>query len=179
LGIGLTLVRRLTEMHGGTVEASSAGMGQGTEVVVRLPTVGGGGRNQKSIAAGGGGTAARGMRVLVVDDNVDSAESLGMMLTLTGHEIKTAHDGAAAVEVAREFRPDVILLDIGLPKLNGYDACRRIREAPWSAGTTIIALTGWGQEEDRKRSAEAGFDHHLVKPVDAADLTSLLSGRSR
>ena len=99
-----------------------------------------------------------------------------MMLKLMGNETHTAHDGLAAVAAAEEFRPDVILLDIGLPKLNGYDACRRIREQPWSKGTVIVALTGWGQEEDRRRSQEAGFDHHLVKPVDVNDLSKLLAG---
>ena len=113
-------------------------------------------------------------RILVVDDNHDSAMSLGMMLKLMGNETHTAHDGLAAVEAAEKIRPDMILLDIGLPKLNGYDACRRIREQPWSKGIVIVALTGWGQEEDRRRSHEAGFDHHLVKPVEIAALEMLL-----
>jgi CheY-like chemotaxis protein len=115
----------------------------------------------------------------VVDDNRDAAESLGMMLTLMGNEVRTAHDGIAAVDVAGEYRPDLILLDIGLPKLNGYDACRRIRGEPWANGTVIVALTGWGQEEDRRRSQEAGFDHHLVKPVEVNDLTKLLAQGQR
>jgi CheY-like chemotaxis protein len=113
-------------------------------------------------------------RILVVDDNHDSAISLGMMLNLMGNETFTAHDGLAAVEAADQFRPDMILLDIGLPKLNGYDACRLIREQPWSRRIVIVALTGWGQEEDRRRSQEAGFDHHLVKPVEIAALEALL-----
>ena len=111
----------------------------------------------------------------MVDDNHDSATSMCMMLDLMGNETHTAHDGLAAVEAAEEFRPDMILLDIGLPKLNGYDACRRIREQPWSKGMVIVALTGWGQDEDRRRSQEAGFDHHLVKPVDAAEIIRLLA----
>ncbi|MBX9582114.1 MAG: response regulator [Gemmataceae bacterium] len=115
-------------------------------------------------------------RVLVVDDNRDGAASLAMMLKLLGNETRTAHDGLEAVDVAAAFRPDVILLDVGMPKLNGYDACRRIRGQPWARGAVIVACTGWGQDEDRRRSAEAGFDHHLVKPVDPQALMKLLAG---
>jgi PAS domain S-box-containing protein len=173
LGIGLTLVRRLTEMHGGTVQAHSEGPGKGSEFIVRLPVLKA--NPQTATVQGDGGVAATAKRrILVVDDNQDSAISLGMMLRLMGNEIQTAHDGLAAVEAAREFRPDMILLDIGLPKINGYDACRRIREQPWSRGMVIVALTGWGQEEDRRRSREAGFDHHLVKPVEIDALRTLL-----
>ncbi len=106
----------------------------------------------------------------MVDDNRDAATSLIMMLSLLGHDTRMAHDGGEAVELAEEFRPDLVLLDIGLPKLNGYDACRRIRQEPWGQGMVIVAATGWGQEEDRRRSREAGFDHHMVKPVDLAAL---------
>jgi CheY-like chemotaxis protein len=173
LGIGLTLVRRLTEMHGGTVQAHSEGPGKGSEFIVRLPVLKA--NPQTATVQGDGGVAATAKRrILVVDDNQDSAISLGMMLRLMGNEIQTAHDGLAAIEAAREFRPDMILLDIGLPKINGYDACRRIREQPWSRGMVIVALTGWGQEEDRRRSREAGFDHHLVKPVEIDALRTLL-----
>ena len=114
----------------------------------------------------------------MVDDNQDSAISLGMMLKLMGNVIQTAHDGLAAVSAAEQFRPDLILLDIGLPKLNGYDVCRRIRKQEWSNGMVIVALTGWGQEEDRRRSQEAGFDLHLVKPVEIMAIQQLLSDRS-
>jgi CheY-like chemotaxis protein len=114
-------------------------------------------------------------RILVVDDNKDSASSLSLMLKIMGNETKSVFDGLAAVEAAGEFLPEIILLDIGLPKLNGYDACRAIREQPWSEGMYIIALTGWGQDEDRRRSAEAGFDHHLVKPVEMAILQKLFA----
>ena len=175
LGIGLTLVRRLVEMHGGTVEARSDGPGRGSEFIVRLPVLKVA-QQAAPVLGGESATATARRRILVVDDNRDSAISLGMMLKLMGNETHTAHDGLAAVAAAEEFRPDVILLDIGLPKLNGYDACRRIREQPWSKGTVIVALTGWGQEEDRRRSQEAGFDHHLVKPVDVNDLIKLLAG---
>jgi CheY-like chemotaxis protein len=115
-------------------------------------------------------------RILVVDDNTDASSTLAMLLKLTGNDVETAHDGLAAIEAAERFRPDVMLLDIGLPKLSGYDACRRIREQPWGRDILLIAATGWGQEDDRRQSTEAGFDHHLVKPVDFATLTKLLEG---
>jgi CheY-like chemotaxis protein/anti-sigma regulatory factor (Ser/Thr protein kinase) len=175
LGIGLTLVRRLIEMHGGTVEARSDGPGRGSEFTVRLPLMEEGVVGHQSPATINGPAATSKRRILIVDDNQDSAMSLGMMLDLMGNDTCTAHDGLAAVEAAAEFRPDLILLDIGLPKLNGYDACCRIREQPWSKGMVIVALTGWGQEEDRRRSAAAGFDHHMVKPVEVGALEKLLA----
>ena len=116
-----------------------------------------------------------GHRLLVVDDNRDGAASLAVLLALTGHDARTAHDGIEGVELAEAFRPDLIGLDIGLPKLNGLDACRRIREKAWAKDVVIVAATGWGQDEDRRRSKEAGCDHHLVKPVDAAELGRLLA----
>lgn len=174
LGIGLSLVRRLVEMHGGTVEAHSDGPGHGSEFTVRLPVAKSAPQTAPLQGEENPGAAVR-RRILVVDDNQDSAESLEMLLQLMGNDTQTAHDGLAAVEAAEQFRPDVILLDIGLPKLNGYDACRRIREQPWSRSMEIVALTGWGQEEDRRRSKEAGFDHHMVKPVDLAILKNLLA----
>ena len=119
------------------------------------------------------------LRILIVDDNRDGADSLGMMLRIMGNDTRTAYDGQEAVDVAEAFRPDVVLLDIGLPKLNGYEACRRIREQPWGKSMVLIALTGWGQEEDRRRSHEAGFDHHLVKPVDPAALENCWPGCRR
>jgi CheY-like chemotaxis protein len=115
------------------------------------------------------------LRILIVDDNRDGADSLGMMLRLMGNEVRTAYDGEEAVTAAGEYRPDVVLLDIGLPKLNGYEACRRIREQPWSKNVILVAVTGWGQEEDRRRSHEAGFDKHMVKPVDSRALMKLLA----
>jgi CheY-like chemotaxis protein len=177
LGMGLTLVKRLVEMHGGTVEARSEGPDQGSEFIVRLPIIKELSQpSNVSISVFGAAVSPK-RRILVVDDNHDSAISLGMMLRLTGNEIQTAHDGLAAVEIAEKFGPDMILLDIGLPKLNGYDVCRRIREQPWSKGIVIVALTGWGQEEDRRRSKEAGFDQHLVKPVEIDALQRLLAER--
>ena len=173
LGIGLTLVKNLVEMHGGTVEVQSAGLGRGSEFVVRLPIAVEKIEPPESSASDLTLPTAR--RILVVDDNRDSAESLAMLLTLTGNETYTAHDGLEAVQAAATFKPDAILLDIGLPKMNGYDACRKIREQPWGQGMVLIALTGWGQDEDRRQSQEAGFDRHLVKPVDHAALAKLLA----
>lgn len=172
LGIGLTLVKRLTEMHGGSVEARSAGQGQGSEFVVRLPALSSGPPREHA-RADAGRPASR--RILVVDDNRDSAESLALVLGIMGNETQTAHDGLDALRVAEAFRPDVILLDIGMPKLNGYDAARRLRQEAWGKGIALVALTGWGQEEDRRRSQDAGFNFHLVKPVEPAALERLLA----
>jgi CheY-like chemotaxis protein/two-component sensor histidine kinase len=176
LGIGLTLVKRLVEMHGGTVEALSEGQGKGTEFVVRLPAILGTQTQQPATAKDETQPSGPRCRILVVDDNRDSADSLAILLDLMGNEVATAYDGLEAIAVAESFRPDTILLDIGLPRLNGYETARRIREQPWSKGVVLIALTGWGQEEDRRRSREAGFDQHLVKPIDPAMLRALLAG---
>jgi len=174
LGIGLALVKGLTEAHGGTVEARSAGVGQGSAFVVRLPVTHAGPVQEQQPPRDGTASGPK-RRILVVDDNRDGASSLSMLLTLMGHDTRIAHDGIEGVELAEAFRPDLIVLDIGLPRLNGLDACRRIREMPWAKNVVIVAATGWGQDEDRLRSEEAGFDHHLVKPVDAAALTKLLA----
>jgi PAS domain S-box-containing protein len=174
LGIGLTLVKRLVGMHGGTVTARSEGAGRGSEFVVRLPVLIVQPQAETSQPISElGKTSAR--RILVVDDNTDAASSLARLLEITGNETQTAHDGLQALEAAEKFRPDVVLLDIGLPRLNGYDACRHIREQPWSKGMVLVALTGWGQDEDRRKSEEAGFDYHLIKPVDYAVLMKLLA----
>jgi CheY-like chemotaxis protein/two-component sensor histidine kinase len=174
LGIGLTLVKRLVELHEGTVEARSEGLGRGSEIVVRLPVLMENGEvERQSEPIPERFMTAR--RILVVDDNRDAAKSLAMLLKVTGNDTQTAHDGLEAIEHAEAYRPAVILLDIGLPKINGYDACRRIREQPWGKDVVIVALTGWGQEEDRRKSQEAGFNGHLVKPVDYAALTRLLA----
>jgi CheY-like chemotaxis protein/anti-sigma regulatory factor (Ser/Thr protein kinase) len=176
LGIGLALVRGLVEMHGGTVEARSEGRGKGSEFVVRLPAAGGTTtRDAGPPGESGKAPAPPGRRILVADDNRDAADSLAEMLRLGGHEVHAAHDGLEAVEAAGWFRPEVAVLDIGMPRLNGYEAARRIREQPWGRAMTLVALTGWGQEEDRRRAAEAGFDHHLTKPVDPAALDTLLA----
>ena len=175
LGIGLTLVERLVALHGGTISASSAGTGQGTEFVVRLPALGDGAAHDASGDAGDSPVPGSGLRVLVVDDNQDSADSLAMLLRLAGHEVRTAHDGAAAIGADASFLPDVVVLDIGLPKLNGYQVARRIREQR-GLRPVLIAMTGWGQREDRRRSSEAGFDHHMTKPIDFNTLKSVLAG---
>ncbi len=175
LGIGLALVKSLVEMHGGQVEAHSAGPGQGSEFVVRLPVApeqapAGGPSPPRAPAA-----PARAVRVLLVDDNVDAVESLAMLLRLWGHEVVTAHDGPQAIQAADSRPPDVALLDIGLPGMDGYELARRLRGKPGGAGLLIVALTGWGQEEDRRRTQEAGFDHHLVKPVELDALRELFA----
>ncbi len=175
LGIGLTLVQRLVAMHGGEVEARSQGPGKGSEFIVRLPVAKDRdrGMRQDSAVDEPMRIAAK-RRILVVDDYQDSADSLAMLLRIMGHEVRTARDGLAAVEEAETFQPGVVLLDIGLPKLNGYEVARRIR-ARRGGDVMLIAMTGWGQAEDRRRSKEAGFDHHLTKPVKLDELNKLLA----
>jgi CheY-like chemotaxis protein len=178
LGIGLTLVRRLVEMHGGRVEAFSAGRGRGSTFTVRLPLAVVNLERPQTEEAPEEGQQSPAMgrqRILVVDDNVDSAQSLALLLQLTGNEVRTAHDGPTALEVAAAFVPDLVLLDIGLPGMNGLDVGRKIRAMPQLRDTVLIAQTGWGQVEDRRRSAEAGFHAHLVKPVDLAALQTMLA----
>lgn len=180
LGIGLALVKGLVEMHGGTVEAASPGPGEGSTFTVMLPILPAGHDPSQEPAAGAAsGPAEPRRRLLVVDDNRDSAGSMATMLRLLGNEVRIAHDGIEAVEAAERFAPQVVLMDIGMPKLNGYEATRRIREKPWGEGMTIIALTGWGQEIDRAKSKEAGCDGHLVKPVHLEDLEALLARLDR
>jgi signal transduction histidine kinase/DNA-binding response OmpR family regulator len=174
LGIGLTLVKQLVEMHGGTVEAFSAGAGMGSEFVVQLPIDKDASICQNQQPSNSIPSSKLVGRILVVDDNRDSAESLAALLKLNGNTTQTAFDGLKALEVGATFCPDVVLLDIGLPELNGYDVARKIREQPWGRNIVLIALTGWGKEEDRRRSSEAGFNSHLVKPVEFAQLNALL-----
>ena len=175
LGIGLTLVRRLVEMHDGSIEARSSGPDEGSEFVVRLPVFIQPAQQPPPRSDGPRTTALSGCRILVVDDNKDSADSLKMLLRLKGNDIRTAYDGLEAVDVAETFRPELVLLDIGLPKLNGYEVARRIRQQSWGREVILVALTGWGQEEDRRRSQEAGFNAHMVKPVDLEELHALLA----
>jgi PAS domain S-box-containing protein len=173
LGIGLTLVKRLAEMHGGSIEARSAGEGQGSEFIVRLPVL-----SKLSVAAQPIPAAAEPSperRIMIVDDNRDAADSLAMLMEITGNKTYMAHDGVEAVEAIEKHRPEVVLLDIGLPGLTGHEVCRRVREQPWGKDIVMIALTGWGQEDDRRKSEEAGFNGHLVKPVDYDKLLELLS----
>jgi PAS domain S-box-containing protein len=174
LGIGLTLVKRLVSMHGGSIEARSAGAGQGSEFVVRLPVCE---TSAQELAPEPPlvSDAPPRRRILVVDDNQDAALSLALLLQMSGNETFVAHDGLEAIEAVEKQRPDVVLLDIGLPKMNGHDVCRRVRELPWGKDVVLIALTGWGQQEDRRRSKDAGFDGHLVKPVEPEALLDLLN----
>ena len=172
LGIGLTLVQRLVEMHGGNVEAQSDGLDKGSVFTIRLPAFLHGHENAASVSSKGAESTAGHLRILVVDDNVDAADTLAEILRAAGHGVQTEHDGIAAVDAARSHKPDVVLLDIGLPKLNGYDAARQIRSHDHSP--VLVAVTGWGQDDDRRRSQEAGFHHHLVKPVDLSALERIL-----
>ena len=170
LGIGLTLVKRLVDMHGGSIAARSAGPGQGSEFVVRLPL------GVKSMtlrldnSEANPSPSSPALRILVVDDNEDAAQSLGRLLSAMGHDVHVGHSGSQAVSLAERVRPHVALLDIGLPEINGYEAAQAIRQGPSGGDIVLIAATGWGQGSDRQRSAEAGFDHHFVKPIDPDDL---------
>ncbi|HEV3263145.1 MAG TPA: response regulator [Gemmataceae bacterium] len=175
LGLGLTLVQRLVELHGGSVQAHSAGSGQGSEFVVRLPA-------PREFASAAGEAAPRlersnghPCRVLVIEDNKDTAESLALLLRLDGHDVCLAHDGQSAVVAARTYRPEVILLDIGLPGMDGYEVARQLYEQGNMDDVMLVAMTGYGQAEDRRRSQDAGFNHHLVKPVDPIALEELLA----
>ena len=181
LGIGLSLVKHVIELHGGQVEARSPGIGAGSTFVITLPT-----KQRASLARADDEGACdseataddtHSLKILVVDDNHDGAESLAGLLALLGHDVRTVHDGEAAMVEATRYRPHVILLDIGLPGVDGYEVCRRIRRQPWGAQTRVIALTGWGDQEAQRRSQEAGFDVHLVKPVDEGLLQNALAGR--
>jgi signal transduction histidine kinase/ActR/RegA family two-component response regulator len=175
LGIGLTLVRSLVERHGGRVEARSEGLGRGSEFVVHLPVLAG----APPIEAGPGPAEAPARqdpaRVLLVEDNLDAADALAELLRMWGHEVEVVHDGASAVQRAGEARPDVVLLDIGLPGMDGYQVAGALRALPDLHGALLVALTGYGQEADRRRSAAAGFDHHLIKPVDLEELKRLVA----
>ena len=173
LGIGLTLSKSLVEMHEGRIEAQSEGPGTGSEFIVHLPVLVG--MPQSASAQPPTEASTPSYKILVVDDGRDAADSLSLLLRLHGHETRTAHDGLQGVELAEGFRPDVVLLDIGMPRLNGYEACRRIRSAPWGKNMVLIAQTGWGQDEDRRHTEEAGFDAHIVKPVDYTRLLRLIS----
>jgi PAS domain S-box-containing protein len=181
LGIGLTLVKNLVEMHGGSVTAYSEGLGRGSQFTLRLPLAtqvqlrpeqeGNGERQEESRQPG--------QRLLVVDDNHDAAESLAMLLQLQGHEVKIANDGQSALEVAESFRPHLVFLDIGMPGMDGYEVARRLRRTPGLEATSLAALTGWGQQADRRRTAEAGFDHHLVKPPEPGEVEKVVAELER
>ena len=175
LGIGLSIVKRLVEMHGGAIEARSDGCGRGSEFVVRLPVALSFAGDKPNDQPDPISPPTR-HRIMVVDDNLDAAETLAMLLTTMGNETLTAHDGLAALDLAAAFRPDVMFLDIGMPKLNGYEVGRRIRQQAWGTDMVLVAVTGWGQEEDKRRSLEAGLDFHLTKPALPAAVEKLLAG---
>ncbi|MEO8041631.1 MAG: ATP-binding protein [Acidobacteriota bacterium] len=174
LGIGLSLVKWLVEKHDGSVTAHSDGPGAGSEFVVRLPVVAVDAETEEPVPAVHPAAYATRRRILIVDDNQDNADSLDLLLRLSGNDTRTAADGVEAVEVAGEFLPDVILLDIGLPRMNGYETCQTIRQKPWGKDVIMVALTGWGQDEDRRKAKDAGFDGHMVKPVNHEDLMETL-----
>ena len=175
LGIGLTLVKNLVEMHKGMVEARSEGLGKGSEFLVRLPLVTQEGLEPGEMETDRQPPIVSGHRLLVVDDNQDAALSLALLLRLQGHDVQVAHDGPTALQLAVASRPDLVFLDIGMPGMDGYEVARRLRRTPGLEKVVLAALTGWGQQEDRRRTAEAGFDHHLVKPPEPKVLDSLLS----
>ncbi len=174
LGIGLALVKGIVELHGGQVEARSAGLGQGSEFIVRLSLAGV--TTTPAAPITDAQPAPAGRRILVADDNRDAAESLAMLLEMAGHEVRVADHGRAALAVAQVFRPDTALLDIGMPDMSGYEVAQALRAEPWASQIRLIALTGWGQDADRKRALEAGFDQHVVKPVDPDRLAELIGG---
>jgi two-component system, sensor histidine kinase len=177
LGVGLTLAKRLVALHGGSIAASSAGKGLGTELEVRLPL--GAGHVGREAAPAVRPTEAPRMRILVADDNADAAASLAALLTERGHEVRVAFDGAQALAAARAFQPDVAFLDIGMPNVHGYEVARRLRDEPATSRCLLVALTGWGREDDRQRAKEAGFDRHLVKPASPEGIDEILAGAAR
>jgi CheY-like chemotaxis protein len=174
VGIGLTLAKKLIELHDGSIEARSDGRGKGTEFLVHLPmTAAAPAKRAPAPEMRSDMSVSR--RVLIADDNHDAAVSLSMLLQSLGHDTRVVHDGIEALEEAELFRPEVVLLDIGMPRLNGYETARRMRSRAWAANTQIVAVTGWGQETDRHRAREAGFHRHLVKPADLDALIDIMS----
>jgi two-component system CheB/CheR fusion protein len=178
LGIGLSLVKGLVELHGGQVEARSDGPQCGSEFIVRLPLAIDAVAAQRRPVEAGGSMVRLSRRVLIVDDNRDSADTLSTLLQVMGCEIEVAYDGESALAAGARFKPDAVLLDLGMPKLNGFETCERMRSQPWGQSICIVAVTGWGQDEDRRRTKDAGFDAHMVKPADPGKLTELLASIS-
>jgi CheY-like chemotaxis protein len=173
LGIGLALAKGLVELHGGTIEARSAGIGRGSEFIVRLPLRRATASSQNRRTASGS-TPSVGRKVLIADDNCDSGESLAMLLRMEGHEVMVVHDGNEALTTWSTYLPDVALLDIGMPQLNGYEVARRVRQSDKGRAVMLIAATGWGQSRDKAEALAAGFDHHFTKPIDTDRLLELL-----
>jgi CheY-like chemotaxis protein len=172
LGVGLSLARSIAELHGGILTAHSEGLGKGSEFVLRLP-VAQAPQVQETTAIPAGELGFR-QRILIVDDNVDAAESLGTMLAYSGHDVRVAHGGVEALSAARDFSPNVMILDLGMPEMDGYAVARAVRSDPRFASTRLIALSGYGQPDDRRRTADVGFDEHLVKPVEHDVLNAAL-----
>ena len=176
LGIGLTLARRLVELHGGRIEARSDGPGTGSTFTVHLPQISG--RVERLRETSGAVVTGKPCRVLIAEDIPDAAEMLRLFVEQLGHEVRVAADGVQAADIAREFRPQIALLDLGMPRMDGYEAARQIRAALGS-GAMLVALTGWGQEEDQQRARAAGFDHHLTKPADPDVVEHLIAAAGR
>jgi CheY-like chemotaxis protein len=174
LGIGLALVRAIVELHGGKIEAKSAGLGRGSEFRIRLPLTAIQRTTQATLDASARQRVPK-QRVLIADDNRDAAEILALLLEAAGHEVHCSHSGHEALDLATRERPDVLVLDIGMPGMDGYEVAERVRRQGWAADALLIAVTGWGQERDKQHAAESGFDYHLTKPVDFAHLEALLS----
>jgi CheY-like chemotaxis protein len=181
LGVGLTVARRLVELHGGSISASSDGVGKGSTFTVRIPMSVAQPEAAEDLALRGTESAAGAspLRILVADDNRDAAESLAALLRMVGHEVRIAYDGVEAVGVASEYHPDAVVLDIGMPKMNGYDVAKKLRGEVTGKEMTIIAVSGWGQDADKQRSRESGIDHHLVKPLEPSSLLRLLASNPR
>jgi CheY-like chemotaxis protein len=177
LGIGLALTRRLVNLHGGDIGATSEGSGKGSVFRVCLPLAGTIAEPVPHEVQQRPASAEGSLRILVADDNRDAAETLGILLEVMGHEVKTVHDGQAAVDAVASFDPELVLLDIGMPGLNGYETCRQIRASAGGTQRTLVAVTGWGQPHDVQSAHDAGFDRHLVKPVDMDKLMELISSR--
>ncbi len=175
LGIGLSLVSNLVEMHGGTIRVTSDGLGEGSTFTVSLPLLDKQGEALDEAPQKAQKKTATSMKVLIIDDNVDSAQTSSSMLDLMGHSCTVVHEGALALAVARALKPDVVLLDIGMPGMDGYEVCRQLKQMPEMQKKTVIAQTGWGQESDRQKAFAAGFDHHITKPVSLDLLTQLLA----
>jgi CheY-like chemotaxis protein len=175
LGIGLALVKSIVEMHGGRVEAHSEGADRGTEVLLRLPLLQSATATENEPPPTGEWAGHSLRRVLVVDDNEAAANLLAVVVEKFGHEVRVAYDGQQAIAVADRFQPDVVLMDLGMPNLDGYGAARHIRQQPWGEDMMLVAVTGWGQDGHKQRAKEAGFDYHLVKPADPAQLRQLLA----
>jgi CheY-like chemotaxis protein len=175
LGIGLALVRSLVQLHGGRVYARSEGPGRGSEFVVHLPRVAAPPHEGRPVPQAAAVNGGRPLRLLVVDDNKDAASSLALLLNLEGHRVSLAHDGPSALETARAERPEVVILDIALPGMDGYEVARRLRADEGTRDALLVAMTGYGQEDDHRRSRQAGFNHHLVKPVDFAELQKVFA----